>query len=981
MMRIIHALKAHWALFVVLVIYVSLATAHSLIVPLTRGDDEWAHFLYIRFISEHGRLPVNLAERSNRAEAGYKADDPPLYHLLISAATSGLEPTRLLRPIDSPRRELAENFVYPFEFIVHTGPEIYPFRGEVLLGHLARAGSIVFGAVLIGVTYVTSLALWPSRRRALTTAALLAFLPAFIFHSSMISYDSLSAALTALFLLVGIKAIKQPQRWRWWLALGVLAGLAITTKYSAVLLPLEIVFIAWLAFQALPRPARDLPAAEAADRASLPLSRSRGWPTLRFWFVRILAAGLAMVLAASWWFGFVLWHFNTVSTQGWLVGILEPVLVRGAADSTAVNISAWLLGKENLSTDGTFLIRERDYSDLARTSLDSFWAAPIAGKFILSPWLPLLFSLAGLVGLAGLVRVWRRAGPMNRVWLALLLFHTLLIVPLLATRLFLSADPVEVAQGRHILMPAGSAVAILLVWGWEQWQHRLSQVVVVGLLLWSVFGQLVWAAATYPPPLPVWVEEPPGDAAAQLKPIDQTLVEGLQLTGVTWPAKPDAPALELTLWWESLASLAEDYLIELTLLDAADQVVSYTVGHPVQGRYPTRAWEPGDVIKDTHWLPLSGLLNGDYRLQLRLLTRSAQPAVTDQTVSLGTVPLAVSAGHSDPCAVWFQGQARTGGLLDRTYPLRSTITVVGADRPALKPLSEQSSQAEQTPFISVDNFHIFVVGPEWAETYRLVAGSTPCRTISFDLPARDFTLPEIPSPLAAEFNGEIRLLGYDMPTRRIQPGGRLPLTLYWQALTYSGQDYRIFDNLLDREQQRWGGYDRRARDGYSTLLWVPGEVITDAFGVPVDPATPDGVYTLDIGLYREAASGAESLPIVADGQPTGSSGLRLGPIKVGGPPADVTVSAPRPQMMLRQPIGDEIVLLGYDLNDQNGRPLPDTDGSPAVIPGGQNLVLTLYWQVLDRPQADYTTFLHLRNSANETEAQKDSPPHLLVGCG
>ena len=164
-MRLLHAFRNHWALLLILFIYVALATAHSVIVPLTRGDDEWAHFLYIRFISERGRLPVNLAERSNRAEAGYKADDPPLYHLIVSAATSGLEPTRLLRPIDVPQRELAENFVYPFEFIVHTGPEMFPYRGEVLLGHLARAVSIIFGAVLVAVTYFTSLALWPRSRR------------------------------------------------------------------------------------------------------------------------------------------------------------------------------------------------------------------------------------------------------------------------------------------------------------------------------------------------------------------------------------------------------------------------------------------------------------------------------------------------------------------------------------------------------------------------------------------------------------------------------------------------------------------------------------------------------------------------------------------------------------------------------------------------------------------------------------------------
>jgi hypothetical protein len=865
-MRLFRALGNHWALLLILFIYVALATVHSVIVPLTRGDDEWAHFLYIRFISERGRLPVNLAERSNRAEAGYKADDPPLYHLIVSAATSGLEPTRLLRPIDVPQRELAENFLYPFEFIVHTGPEMFPYRGEVLLGHLARAVSIFFGAVLVAVTYFTSLALWPSRRRALTAAALVAFMPAFIFHSSMVSYDSLSAALTATFLLVGIKAILQPQRWRWWLALGGLAGLSITTKYSAVLLPLEIVFMAWLAFCVTRRQPGALPGDELPRTGQHLPQKGRSWSGVRPWFVRILVAGLAMVLATSWWFGFVLWHFNTISTQGWLVGTLEPVMVRGAADSTAVNISAFLLGEENVSADVPFLVGKRDYPFLARTALDSFWAAPVAGKFFLSPWLPLLFTVLALVGLAGLLRAWPRMQGLDRVWLALLLFHTLLIVPLLATRLFLSAEPLEVAQGRHFLMPAASAIAILLVWGWDQWQRRLSQVVVAGLLLWSTFGQLAWAAVTYPEPMPVWAGEAPAGVMAALRPIGRSLADGMELTGAAWQASAGGLSLEVVLWWKSVRPMPEDYLIELTLLDESDQVVSRAVDHPVQGRYPTRAWEPGDVIKDTHWLPLVGPLNGTYRLQLRLLGRAAQPATGGGPVALGPVSLAVPGGLSDPCALWYHGQIRRGGLLEPAYPLRSTFTVIGPDPPRLRPLADQPAPVEPKPFISAGDFHIFLVEPGWAETYRLFAGSTACHTVAFDLPARNFAVPMITSPLEVDFNGEIRLLGYDLPTRRIQAGGRLPLTLYWQALTYAGQDYRIFDNLLDSEQRRWGGYDRRALDGYSTLLWSPGEVITDTFGVPVDPAAPDGVYSLDVGLYRETGRGAESLPVMADGQ-------------------------------------------------------------------------------------------------------------------
>jgi len=94
-----YKLRQHWRLPVILAIYVVLAVAYSLALPLSMGDDEWAHFLYIRFIAEHGRLPINLAERGNWDEVGYKADDPPLYHLLVAGLTASVEPAHLLRPL------------------------------------------------------------------------------------------------------------------------------------------------------------------------------------------------------------------------------------------------------------------------------------------------------------------------------------------------------------------------------------------------------------------------------------------------------------------------------------------------------------------------------------------------------------------------------------------------------------------------------------------------------------------------------------------------------------------------------------------------------------------------------------------------------------------------------------------------------------------------------------------------------------------
>lgn len=934
-MRLVYRLKDHLALAVIVLIYVIIATAHSLVVPLTAGNDEWAHFLYVRFIAEHGRLPATLAERT---EAGYKADAPPLYHLLAAALTAGVEPVRLLRPIDSPRRQLADNDPQPYA-LVHTGYETPPYQGEVLLWHLGRGLSILFGLALIGLTYLTSLALWPNRRRALLAAAIVAFIPALVFHSSVLTYESLSATLSALFLLVSINVIVRPQTgWRW-LLLGILAGLSITTKYSAILLPLELLGVAELAW--LKQRHSQTMTAPYSSLKSMGL------------------AGLGLVVAVSWWFGFLIWHFNTIDRQGPLVGLVQPLLVGDGSDTTSVAIAAALFGDQTVTVE-TRSPLARNYPQLFQLLLDSFWAAPLAGHFVLSPWLALIFTLAVALSLVGLGRIWQQAGLNERIWLALLLLHALLITPLLLARILFSFDPREVVQGRHLLMPAASALAILWVWGWSRWPVRLAPAVAAGLLLWSVLGQVGWAAVAYPPPLPVWTKQAPPSTLAGLHPVNRTLAGAMRLTGVSWRETP--ASLEVTLAWEALALMPADYLVELTLLDPAGQPASYNAGQPVQGRYPTRTWEVGDVVKDTYWLPLSGPLQGPYQLQLRLLDPFGKPLPKEEAVPLGQVTLAeLTYPTPDPCAIWFQD--RPISMFSQPYRLRSTLTIISPDQPVLVASPAAGLQPASQPFASAGNIHLFMVGPDWSSRYELQSGPMQCGEVAIEVPPRSFVPPSVPRTLKANFNNQVQLLGYDLPTRRIQPGQRLPLTLYWQALAYMGEDYQIFDNLLDSEQHRWGGYDRRPRDGYSTLLWAPGEVITDSFGVPIDPAAPPGIYTLDLGLYLKADSGPVSLPLLQDGQPSGQNSLRLEPIKVGGPPPGVTVTAPEPQVKLGQTLGGQVTLLGYDW---------EKNCQLSIV--NCQLLMRFYWQAEATPTADYTTFLHLRDAANKTVAQKDSPP-------
>ncbi|MCB0168180.1 MAG: glycosyltransferase family 39 protein, partial [Anaerolineae bacterium] len=883
--------------------------------------------------------------------------------------------------------------------LVHTAVEQPPYRGEVLIWHLGRGLSILFGAILIGLTYLTSLHIFPAdRRRALLSAALIAFVPALLFHSSVLSYESLSAVLTALFLLVALQTLKQPNRLRWWIALGVLTGLSITTKYSAVLLPLEIIFVIWLSNQFEAKAEAQAKLQPTPPLTNQQTNQPTNSPTPQLYklpnWQRILVAALATLIASGWWFGFVAWEFNTIDTQGPVVGLLQPLLVGDASDTTSVQVAGFLFGQQTVANDARPPM-PRNYLQLARSFSESFWAAPVAGQF--GPFiLPLVYSVLALLALAGLGRVWRQSDRRIRLILSLLLVHTFLIVPLLLIRVLLSYDPREVAQGRHLLLPAASAIAVLLVWGWDQWSPKLSWLAVGGLLLWTIFGQLGWAVAAYPPPIPVWPQQVM--AAPPAYPQETVLADGIKLVDVSHRVLPDA--LEVTLRWESLATIKADYLVELSLLDSAGHVVGYNLSQPVNGRYPTRAWEPGDTIEDTHLLPLLGALGDGYRLQLRLLTRAGEVVPHTET-TLDTVSLSTTA-QPDPCTIW----PPPDSWLD-AIPLRpdATFTIVNTELPLLKLGSDEV--VTQNPFHSVGDFHTFLVGPDWPTSARLLSGDTDCGLLNFDIPPRNFTVPAIPQPLEANFNNEIQLLGYELPARRIQPGQRLPLTLYWRSLAYMGEDYNLFANPLDRDQQRWGGYDRRPRDGYSTLRWVPGEVITDPFGIPIDANAPDGIYTIDLGFYRQTESGPESLPLFQDGQAIDQHSLRLGPIKIGGPPLDLTLTEAHPEFPINESFGNQITLLGYDEPSADSRqpsaisrqqstvseqpsPTSQPTNQPASQPANQptpqlpnstnstnatnSLTLTLYWQADTTPAADYTVFLHLRDESNQTIAQKDNPP-------
>ncbi|GAB4543942.1 MAG: hypothetical protein Kow0063_37520 [Anaerolineae bacterium] len=111
-------------------------------------------------------------------------------------------------------------------------------------------------------------------------------------------------------------------------------------------------------------------------------------------------------------------------------------------------------------------------------------------------------------------------------------------------------------------------------------------------------------------------------------------------------------------------------------------------------------------------------------------------------------------------------------------------------------------------------------------------------------------------PIGVDLGGLVRLIGYNVDTRRAWPGGRVPVTLYWQALAPIPHDYHVFVHLEGDPESGsaagiWGQADGRPVCwSFPTLDWRPGQVIADQHAIAIQPDTPAGEYLILVGMYR-----------------------------------------------------------------------------------------------------------------------------------
>jgi hypothetical protein len=163
-------------------------------------------------------------------------EHPPLMKLLAgaSAGLAGARPPRLPRPFSFRTAEAPQPFLY--------GNDVPP---ENLLAGARRPFPLLHVALILVAAYAAWRAAGPLA--GLGAALLLAFEPTLVAHAAFLHTD-VASALGFLATVVAVRAALERPSWPRWAGAGVLLGLSLAAKFTAVFLgPILLVLVlAWL---------------------------------------------------------------------------------------------------------------------------------------------------------------------------------------------------------------------------------------------------------------------------------------------------------------------------------------------------------------------------------------------------------------------------------------------------------------------------------------------------------------------------------------------------------------------------------------------------------------------------------------------------------------------------------------------------------------------------------------------------------------
>ena len=226
--------RSYGLLTLIVAVQIALGIGWMAVTPLWQGH-ETDYFNVLRFTADHGRLPTPEDYPPGTADLA-QVTQPPLFYVLatpvVALLDSGAPLSAGLNPV--PLCIAGEATATLVRATIPTSEEGFPPQGAAAAGYGLRLFNLALGAAAVVFTFAAARALFPARPSiALVGAALLAFEPSTIRMITFISNDTLLMTLAAVNLYCAARLIRgEPVRWRWAVALFVLAALAVLTRLT-----------------------------------------------------------------------------------------------------------------------------------------------------------------------------------------------------------------------------------------------------------------------------------------------------------------------------------------------------------------------------------------------------------------------------------------------------------------------------------------------------------------------------------------------------------------------------------------------------------------------------------------------------------------------------------------------------------------------------------------------------------------------------
>lgn len=137
--------------------------------------------------------------------------------------------------------------------------------------------------------------------------------------------------------------------------------------------------------------------------------------------------------------------------------------------------------------------------------------------------------------------------------------------------------------------------------------------------------------------------------------------------------------------------------------------------------------------------------------------------------------------------------------------------------------------------------------------YRFKLDGVSLKELEVQAPERQFVAPPMSRSVGADFDGQIRLAGYNLEPVAPGPGLPLEVELIWQGLAEMPTSYRVFVHLVDEEGQIITQSDG-VPAGWTrpTTSWAPGEYVVDRHTLAWPDDLPVKAAQLRVGLYDPA---------------------------------------------------------------------------------------------------------------------------------